>query len=170
MKKWLISLVLFFSPFYASAASLTIDNPVISKGYVIAVSGQLSQYYFAFEQAPSELVKLTLDVALVDMTFEPVNLKVTTYLQNWSLSLLDMASGFSVPLITNSTLATHHLNLVLSLASEYQFVFTGIAPLRHFSVEIAEAPLPAAVWLFGSMLLGGLAMKRRKAKQAQFAV
>ncbi|MCD8512175.1 MAG: hypothetical protein LRY63_01170 [Nitrincola sp.] len=98
------------------------------------------------------------------MTFEPVNLKVTTYLQNWSLSLLDMASGFSKPLITNSTLATHHLNLVLSLASENQFVFTGIAPLRHFSIEIAEAPLPAAVWLFGSMLLGGLAMKRRKSR------
>ena len=170
MKKWLISLVLCFAPIYVNAASFTLDNPVISQGSVFAVPGLEGQYIFAFDQVATGSVTLTLDAMLTGAVDRVLDLKVTSYLQNWSLSFIDQTQGLSTSLIQNSMLDTHNLRVAMLAGSVYQWVFTGVTPLRHFSIEVSEVPLPAAVWLFGSMLLGGLVIKRRKAKQAQFAI
>jgi hypothetical protein len=46
--------------------------------------------------------------------------------------------------------------------------FTAFLQLKDISVvEVSEIPLPAAVWLFGSALLGGLAVRRKRKKALQ---
>lgn len=164
MKKWLITWVLMFAPIYAGATSLAIDNPVISQGQAIVASGQNSQYTFAFEQIKSGFVTLKLDAFLTGSEDTVMDITVTTYLQDWSLTVLDQAQGVSTLLIDTTNSNLHQLSIAMLAGNVYQFIFTGTTPLTHFSVEIAEVseiPLPAAVWLFGSVLLGGLAIRRR---------
>jgi len=170
MKKWLISLVLFFAPLYVNAASLTISNPVISQGLAVVVPGQNSQYVFAFEQIKSGSVNLTLDAALSGAVDKILDMNVTSYLHNWSLSILEQSSGLSTNLVVNSILDTQNISFAFLAGTVYQFVFTGTSPLRHFSIEISEVPLPAAFWLFGSVIMGGIAIKRRKSAQLKLAV
>lgn len=173
MKKWLISLAFFLAPLSVNSASLSIDNPVISQGTAIAVPGQASHYVFAFEQIASGSVTLTLEAMLTGAIDTVLDLNITTYLQNWSLSIIDQTQGVSTLLISNSIMDTQSLSISMLATSVYQLVFTGVTPLKHFSIEINEIskiPLPAAVWLFGSVLLGGVAVKRRRSARLHVPV
>jgi hypothetical protein len=85
---------------------------------------------------------------------------------------VDPAAGFSVPNPPpfNSVLQTAVTFANLS-AGDYQFVLTGIVAIGleggqyQFQGKISEVPLPAAVWLFLSAVLGLVSVSRRRRKQ-----
>jgi hypothetical protein len=85
---------------------------------------------------------------------------------------VDPAAGFTVPNPPpfNSVLQTAVTFANLS-AGEYQFMLTGIVPngqeggQYQFQGKISEVPLPAAVWLFLSAVLGLVSVSRRRIRQ-----
>lgn len=85
---------------------------------------------------------------------------------------VDPAAGFTVPHPPpfNSVLQTAVTFANLS-AGDYQFMLTGIVPngqeggQYQFQGKISEVPLPAAVWLFLSAVLGLVSVSRRRREQ-----
>lgn len=53
------------------------------------------------------------------------------------------------------------------IVSSYMYDGTNLSrdfTLTLSNIQVSEVPLPAAVWLFGSVLLGGLALRRKRQK------
>jgi hypothetical protein len=85
---------------------------------------------------------------------------------------IDPAAGFSVPNPPpfNTVLQTAVTFANLS-AGDYQFMLTGFVPddqeggQYQFQGKISEVPLPAAVWLFISAILGLVSVSRLRREQ-----
>jgi hypothetical protein len=101
--------------------------------------------------------------------FTVTNLKIT--LENGGTPV-DPVAGFSVPNPPpfNSVMQTAVTFANLS-AGDYQFMITGFVPndqkggQYQFQGKISEVPLPAAVWLFLSAVLGLVSVSRRRFRQ-----
>ncbi|WP_417585092.1 hypothetical protein [Nitrincola sp.] len=172
MKKFLLGAMLLLVSFAASAASVSISNPVATTG-----SGDLTpvviptvQYTFGTDFEVGELVSLSWDTELTGAAMGLVDFNVSSTLVNWSLSIFD---GITTTELTSNNDANTLVSSLFTMASGtvYNIIMTGTAAITSFTVgfsyppEVSEVPLPAAVWLFGSVLLGGLALRRRKAQQ-----
>jgi hypothetical protein len=85
---------------------------------------------------------------------------------------VDPAAGFTVsnPPPFNSVLQTA-VTFANLAAGDYQFLLTGIVAngqeggQYQFQGKISEVPLPAAVWLFLSAILGLVSVSRRRREQ-----
>ncbi|WP_151669197.1 hypothetical protein [Nitrincola schmidtii] len=96
---------------------------------------------------------------------------------NWTVSILNSASEtiFSGSLgQTFNILLTAGNTITAIVAGEVRrgslSAYTATLTINNFSTQVSEVPLPAAVWLFGSVLLGGIALRRRAALKRQPAL
>ena len=166
MKKLILGLVLMLSSFMVNAASVTISPTLTSwGGYTTGLQDfevfQLSQDSFSLGQATVEL---------------------TTSLNDWSFSLYsgtDVENTNSLILSGGTILSNVKTSFTFSMIGGeiYSLMVSGsrgdnpsFTTAFTLPVEVSEVPLPAAVWLFGSVLLGGLAMRRRSQKMNAQAV
>ncbi|KGK40903.1 hypothetical protein LH51_18750 [Nitrincola sp. A-D6] len=169
MKKLLLGAVLMLASFTASAGTVTITNPTViqGSGFITEVSTPTGEYIFGgdFFEA-SETVELSWNSQLTGFAQGLVNFSVSSSLDNWSLSVLD---GGVKKLLTGNNAANTAVFAPFTKngGTIYNLIMTGTTAISSFSVgfsypvEVTQTPLPAAVWLFGSVLLGGLALRRR---------
>ena len=83
------------------------------------------------------------------------------YIQgDWSnyISGLSIGSGFSTPLVTVTSTASGAETEIFSTNNNYN----GVSPVNFNFTLISTVPVPGAVWLFGTAILGYLGLNRRK--------
>ncbi|QEW06234.1 hypothetical protein [Nitrincola iocasae] len=190
MKKMLLALVLMLASFAVSAASISIGNPTVSPGnFYIGSPGYtnttltdtlrtdtIQSGYAILGGQLSTSWALSSDV---DASFSlGVSGTGTSGMASWTVSILNSGGD----LLTSGSLGSVFESLMISAGDTLTAVIAGTissnifasksfsASLALSSIQIAETPLPAAIWLFGSVLLGGLAMRRRKAQQVAAVV
>lgn len=171
MKKFLLGAMLMLASFAASAASVSITNPTVTmgSGNVLSIELPGTQYTFGSEFVEGEAVSLSWSSELTGAALGLVDFNVSSTLVDWSLSIFD---GISTTVLSSDNLANTAVSSLFTMASGtvYSIIMTGTAAISSFNVgfayppAVSEVPLPAAVWLFGSVLLGGLAMRRRSQK------
>lgn len=174
MKKYFIALLLSMSLMAmqtASAATLTLAN--LSAGSVTAstgtaVAGQASGAAASFLgfPLPFSVSSWTLDVSsATNVSFNLSGvLPFSTGLFNNSTFTAPSALSF-----TGSTASA-----LLSAGTYYLAVFSGFGNvgvpydlnITSTDVSVGNVPVPAAVWLFGSALMGLIGAGRRKAQPA----
>ncbi|WP_417585941.1 hypothetical protein [Nitrincola sp.] len=178
MKKLLLGAVLILASFTASAGSVSITNPTIiqGSGFITDVSTATGEYIFggAFFEA-DEAVTLSWDSQLTGFAQGLVNFSVSSSLANWTLSVLE--GGVETVLTSNNAAnSSVFAPFTKNGGTIYNLIITGTATISSFSVgftypvEVTQTPLPAAVWLFGSVLLGGLTLRRRLSKTNRQAI
>ena len=180
MKQAIMLTVLLLFSVVSNAASIEIGNPVaysgpedasvkllqsstISNSYVEAIfeeNFELGQRFsVGFELAPSVDGFLSVDIG-------------ATLQRGWDVTIIDQLNN---PVFSGSStgLDLVHVNSSLMQAgSVYNLLvsgreFVGSQSLRGLTItmeniQVSEVPLPAAVWLFGTALLGGLALRRKR--------
>ncbi|WP_417585090.1 hypothetical protein [Nitrincola sp.] len=176
MKKLLLGAVLMLASFAVSAASVSITNPTTTgSGSVMSFTAPDIQYTFGSGFEAGESVSLSWDTELTGAALAQTNFSVTSTLVDWSLSIFD---GVNTTVLTSDNLANTLVSSLFTMASGtvYSIIMSGTAAISSFTVgfsyppAVSEVPLPAAVWLFGSVLLGGLALRRRSRKENMQAV
>ncbi|QEW06235.1 hypothetical protein [Nitrincola iocasae] len=177
MKKLLLGAVLMLASFAVSAASVSITNPTVTtgSGNVASFTAPDIQYTFGSAFDAGEAVSLSWDTELTGAALAQANFSVSSTLVDWSLSIFD---GLNETVLTSNNAANTLVSSLFTMASGtvYNIVMTGTAAISSFTVgfsyppAVSEVPLPAAVWLFGSVLLGGLALRRRSRKENMQAV
>ena len=172
MKKMILGALLLLASFTASAASVSIFNPQVVQGSgdVISFQPNGTQFTFGsdFNDAP-EAVAVSWNSALTGAAQGLVDFEVSSTLVDWSLSIFD---GATETVLTSNNVSNTAVSALFNMTSGtvYTLVMTGTAVISSFTASFAyppsvsEVPLPAAVWLFGSVLMGGLAMRRRSQK------
>lgn len=177
MKKFLLGTVMMLAAFTASAASVSITNPTVTtgSGELLEVTIPSVQYTFGSDFAAGEAVALTWDTQLTGAALGLVDFSLSSTLANWSMSIFD---GMNETVLTSGNAANTFVSSLFTMTggTVYNIIMTGTAAITSFSVgfsyppSVSEVPLPAAVWLFGSVLLGGLALRRRSKKETIQAV
>lgn len=189
MKKLLIGVVLMLASSLATSATISISNPTVTNSnLIIGPSSSLvsNQGSFRTDTINSNLflggtfraewnIEASNDSSFtLDMTSTHSNRT------NWSVSIFDVASG-----VWNSYNYGSSFDLVMTAGNSLKVAMTGAISSSIFqaksfdttlsisnltNLEVSEVPLPAAVWLFGSVLLGGLAVRRKAAQKRQLAL
>jgi len=193
MKKLLLGVVLMLVSSIATSATITIGNPVTQNsgaftstptftnitnttttrtdtintginGFAVFVGLSSGDFTTSWNISSNENVGFTLDLT-----------SNHTNRSNWSISIFDTVS---------ETLSTYaygsSFDLVMSAGNSIVVSVLGSigaiqaksfnTTLSISNLEVSEVPLPAAVWLFGSVLLGGLAFRRKAAQKRQLAL
>jgi hypothetical protein len=102
----------------------------------------------------ADLAGAGVDIIVGDGTF-------TSTAASWSGLA---ATGGSAPgnLVTQATMSINWGAVSSSAVTSLQFVVTGVQNMDSIIDNISAVPVPAAVWLFGSGLLGLVGIARRK--------
>ena len=176
MKKLILGAVLMFASFAASAASFNINNPTYTGtgSYFSETDNGVLALGTMGTTAGSTFTGQLVGAASATANFEVF----VSGLTNWSFSVIDSATNVVVDSITGQTTTGTYVPVSTSVLGGviYSLAFTGTVtdPLyvnaTFVPVALSDVPLPAAVWLFGSVLLGGLAMRRRSQKMNAQAV
>ncbi len=149
MKKILVSLFFVMFSFQVSAAS----TPVVDEDSVVFFNEESpfeTDHKFALKSNRG-LTEMKLDVAFHDQTAGSVS--------GFGLQLLKAGTVIK-ELIENTS---GSFSMVLATASNYSVRFLGTDGLAGSATLSASAvPVPAAVWLFGSALMGLFGASRRK--------
>lgn len=169
MKKLILAAVLMFASFAVNAASVNI-TPV--SGAVLVANGDGVYFQLGSES--------TFQLALEGASQAIANISFTASLSDWSYSLFEGTNTAVSAMLTDGVFGANTqqgFTLTMLSSAVYTLVLSGnagtsIGFITNFDVpfEVSEVPLPAAVWLFGSVLLGGLAMRRRSQKMNAQAV
>jgi hypothetical protein len=176
MKKILLGAMLMLASFTASAASVSIANATSTgSGLLTQVTIPTIQYTFGSDFQTGEAVSISWDTELTGSSKSLVDFSVSSTLADWSLSIFD---GANTTQLTSGNAANTFIPSLFTMASGtvYNIIMTGTAAITSFTIgftyppSVSEVPLPAAVWLFGSVLLGGLALRRRSKKENMQAV
>ena len=183
MKKILPALLLLLISNLSYSATITIGDPTIGAvgGFFHndMVSDQERTDYIRintrpfYGQSPAQTITFTSFWTISSTHDVDITLNISTNnrpneftnMSNWSTSILDMDNNIlstepvgeshSISLSSDENLRVRLLGQIVRSDSP-----TFVATLS-FSEDIGEVPLPAAVWLFGSILLGGLVMRRK---------
>ena len=176
MKKLILGAVLMLASFAVSAASFNISNPTVTGSGVV---------FSATDNGVTAIAPLgttagaTFAGQLVGAASATANFEVfVTGLTNWSFSVVNNVTNEVVGSLSNQTTVGEFVAVSATVLGSaiYSLVFSGTVtnPLyvnaTFVPVALSDVPLPAAVWLFGSVLLGGLAMRRRSQKMNAQAV
>lgn len=170
MKKFLLGAILMMASFSALAGSISITNPTTTgSGLLTEVTIPTIQYTLGSDFNTNEAVELFWDAELTGAALGLVDFTVSSSLANWSLSIFD---GLEETVLSTGNQQNSIVTTMFTMTGNtvYNIIMTGTAAITSFTVgftyppSIAEVPLPAAVWLFGSILMGGLAMRRRSLK------
>lgn len=190
MKRIMTGVVLLLVSTFASAASVTISNPAATTG-----ADEINVPVASFNTTDST-VALTLiegglntaqpfavEMDLLTSATGTLSFDMATSLDEWTVSIVNTVTNIATELgswfVLNQAGELTGLSTAVEAGIAYKLlVFGGYAnnpedSSRNFNltmsnIELSEIPLPAAVWLFGSVLLGGLAL-RRKRRLAQAA-
>ena len=176
MKKILLGAMLMLASFTASAASVSIANATTTgSGLLTQVTIPTIQYTFGSDFETGEAVAISWDSELTGASAGLVDFSVSSTLADWSLSIFD---GVNTTQLTSGNAANTFIPSLFTMTSGtvYNILMNGTAAITSFTVgftyppSVSEVPLPAAVWLFGSVLFGGLALRRRSRKANMQAV
>lgn len=191
MKKMLFGLVLMMASFAVSAATISIGNPTVTPGnFHLGTPGYSnslltdtqrtdtinSGYLTAW--AGGSLATSWVLSSDVDASFSlGVSGSGTSGMNSWTVSILSSGGA----LLASGTLGSVFENLMIAAGDTLTAVVAGTisssifasksytASLSLSNIAVSEVPLPAAVWLFGSVLMGAVALRRRKARQVAVA-
>ena len=193
MKKLLIGAVMMMISSIVVAAPITIGNPSVTSSGNPTFNNNSNTGLERVDQINTNVPNFSLqrditsswNIEASENTSFTLDLSVSsnsTWLLssidtgNWQVSILDTANN--TVLTTNSLGSSFDLTLLAgqsitamiagSIALGEVRTFTSTLTISDLSVS--EVPLPAAVWLFGSVLLGGLAMRRKVAQKRLEAV
>lgn len=182
MKKYVLLVLLMLFSGITSAASLSISNPVATTGVSNASVG-VDQFAFGGDFATVlfnedfdlfDQFSVSLDLKSSISGFAKFNIALTL-LDEWNISIVgaDNSTVFS-----GSGIGFQSVNVDTKLMQSqalYNLVITGNSFLGSNSlrglevfiteIQVSEVPLPAAFWLFGTALMGGLAFRRNRMKK-----
>lgn len=182
MRKLSLLVIFLIVPMFASAASLTISNPVKLAGPSLAEASIVSFSGSALSAELSSVSNLQAFGVQFDLTItssSPVTLSFDANVNNnlpWSVSLLSedgttsfgsaLSNGFT-GIVFNSGQLEAFTTYKLLVQGDQAFLFGTNRSLSIAldNIVVSEVPLPAAVWLFGSALIGGLAIRRKRLKK-----
>jgi len=187
MKKYVFLLLLMVFSGVTSAASLTISNPTATTGAsnnLVGVDGfsflgNSASVNFNDDFDLFDEFRVSLDLVSSISGFASFNISLTV-LDTWNVSIVGVdnttvfsgsGDGFQSLNVDTSLMQSQALyNLVITGSS-----FVGSNSLRGLEVyitdiHVSEVPLPAAVWLFGTALLGGLAIRRKRQRSLNLQV
>lgn len=176
VKKIILGTLLLVASFVTSAASVSITNPSVILGEAtvstLLIPGKL--FTFAGDVTPGA-TSIAWEAELTGAYSATVNLVTSATLNDWTVSILGTGAGSVGNAIGTETTTP----FTIYSGTVYTIVVSGIAALDHFSVAfnyppvltdiVSEVPVPAAVWLFGSVIAGAFAMRRRAANKAAVA-
>ena len=183
MKKLILGALLMFTALTINAAPIVFENPVVTSPNVGTVTSGIVGDVYEVNGSGFGIgtnTPIDVDIEAYNTASSPllVNLFADITFANWSMTILENGSQ-----IWNSGDQSGNQFLTASISmspasSIYNIILNGTSTqLGGFNVKFAyppeaigEVPLPAAVWLFGSVLLGGLAMRRRSQKMNAQAV
>lgn len=188
MKKLMLCVMLMVLSFTLNAATISIGNPTVTAAGLF--SPKVTNTYLSSTLRIDNIksgylfggpVSVAWDLAATkDSRFSLGMFGNGTYGMHgslfkgpWTVSVLDGEGT----VLKSGILGSVFDDLVLKTGDTITAVVSGTIRLIGsksfttglFLTNVTETPLPAAVWLFGSVLLGGLAMRRRKAKQMPVA-
>ncbi|KGK42904.1 hypothetical protein LH51_04040 [Nitrincola sp. A-D6] len=187
MKKLLLGAMLMLASFAVSAASINLTSTSVtnSTGYhdhgsISVDNGTLTSFSTIVSNDATGPFSAEWDV-VADTSysiFGDIDVSVTAS-DDWTLSVLSpglvvLDTFTSNQIVGSSAHGPISVNLIGGLVYTFMMegTFTGVptTTIQFVSAGLTETPLPAAVWLFGSVLLGGLAMRRRnKSRQVPVA-
>ena len=159
MKKILvvISFVMAVFSFQANAANIALGTISLSKDFSNTVSGAFSDTYTFNTSLPSTVGVSATNVAV------KFSGNIFGEISNFAGTLNGVALEFSTATVGNAI--AKFLVGNVSGATDYTLVLSGNAgngASYGGSIAVAPVPVPAAVWLFGSALMGMLGVSRRK--------
>ncbi|KGK41040.1 hypothetical protein LH51_17685 [Nitrincola sp. A-D6] len=191
MKKLMLCVVLMVISFTLNAATISISNPTVTAAGLFSptvtnthLSSTLRMDHFRSGYLLGGPVSVAWDLeAAQDSRFSLGVFGSGTYGMHgsllkgpWTVSILDSEGA----VLKSGKLGSVFDALLLKAGDSITAVVSGSIRLigsKSFSttlflsnIEVSEVPLPAAVWLFGSVLLGGLALRRRKAQPMPIAI
>lgn len=189
MKKMLFGLVLMMASFAVSAATISIGNPTVTPGSFYLGTPGYSNSLLTDTQRTDTINSgyallggsLTTSWVLssdVDASFSlGVSGSGASGMNSWTVSILSSGGA----LLASGALGSVFENLMIAAGDTLTAVVAGTissnifasksytASLSLSNIAVSEVPLPAAVWLFGSVLMGAVALRRRKARQVAVA-
>ncbi|MFN3880752.1 MAG: hypothetical protein ACK4L8_04900 [Nitrincola lacisaponensis] len=186
MKRLMTGIVLLLASTLASAATVTISNPVAVTGFEGDQSSVPVSSFFTTDTSVTasfldgmnayQPFRIELDV-LTSVT-GALSFDLATSVDEWAVSIVNTATNVVTEL--GSWFVLNQAGQLTGLLAEveadtvYKLVvygdylhdmdFSRDFTLTLSNIALSEVPLPAAVWLFGSVLLGGLALRRKRQK------
>ncbi len=181
MKRIITGMVLLLASAFTSAASVTISNPTAVTG---ASNFPVSLTSFATTDTSAVATFIGLDTLqsfavemdVLTSATGTLSFDISTTVDEWTVSILNTSTN--VATVLGSWWSGGLFGGFTGLTSEveagtvYKLLVFGDESwdgnagrditVSLSNIELSEVPLPAAVWLFGSVLLGGLAMRRKK--------
>mgnify|MGYP000238058128 CR=1 FL=1 len=149
MKKILLGLFFAMFAFQVNAAIVPVVSESQSQGF-LEDSPFVAEHYFKLA-SDSGKTELKLDVAFHDQAAGTVT--------GFGVELLKGGVGFKTVMAQTSGF----FSIVLGVADDYSLKFLGTGgKLGSATLSASAVPLPAAVWLFGSALMGLFGVSRRK--------
>lgn len=187
IKRTFLGLLLFMVSTYTLAASVTINNAVFSEPRLFSGSdsnlfyqmGDLGDEYAVSSDAFNYLDPFRVEVDIETLVSGTLTFDLGTSALNWAYSLVNSvteevvsAGSWTANIFIPSAGVLTEQSALVEAKAVYKLIIEGDkyednVDNRSFdmamsNIELSEVPLPAAVWLFGSVLLGGLALRRKK--------
>lgn len=183
MKNLLLATLLFAVSSVASAASISFTNPIAVVDYqtnpvlptsIISTSDSLN---LSFTQGlpVNEAYRIEIDMSVLNAP-STISFDFASSVDEWNVSVISSSGTQVLGTWLQEGQLSPVANLVATLQSNvaYKLIIDGtyLNPLNLDrslnlslqNINVSEVPLPAAVWLFGSVLLGGLAVRRKRQK------
>jgi hypothetical protein len=189
MKKLLLGVVLMLVSSIATSATISIGNPTITNSnLLIGPNSNLvsSQELSRIDTINSNLwlggtVRAEWNIlASNDSSFTLNMISNHSNRANWTVSIFDMVTGswndysygtaFDIALAAGNSIKVAMTGIIARSFLQSKSFNTTLNVSGLTNLEVSEVPLPAAVWLFGSVLLGGLAFRRKAAQKRQLAL
>lgn len=183
MKRLMTGIVLLLASTLASAATVTISNPVAVTG---AANAPVSLTAFsptdtsaiATFQGFNALQPFAVELDVLTSATGTLSFDLATTVVEWSVSIVNTATNTTTLLGSwwNDGLVGGLTDLTTEVeaGTVYKLLVFGSRSwdgnagrdmtVSLSNIALSEVPLPAAVWLFGSVLLGGLALRRKRQK------
>lgn len=182
MRILLFFMMLVLTSTYASAASVGITNIYSSTSNVTPTSGIQNGLVIADSfvlQTPVDnfqAFSVGFDLEFNSESLFGFDLRLNNTMP-WSVSVISLNNSFSTTLSSTGTSSVSFSPNLVNAGEVYRILIEGTARLsgpssgpRFLSVtmeniQVSEVPLPAAFWLFGTALMGGLAFRRNRMKK-----
>lgn len=186
MKCLMAGIVFLLVSTLASAASVTISNPVAVTGFEGDQSPVPVTSFFttdtsataSFLDGMNSFQPFRIELDILTSATGMLSFDLATSVDEWSVSIFNTATNVSTELGTlfvegqagqlAGLLAEVDANIVYKLVVYGEYL-NDMGSSRDFTlmlsdIVLSEVPLPAAVWLFGTVLLGGVAIRRKRKK------
>ncbi len=150
-------LIMAVVSYQADAATVNLGTIHESKDFSNSVSGSFSDIW-TFKTLPNDGIGVSAT---------NVSIKLAGFIDKFSGILDGVALDFdsATSIIAGKKIITNSLIGAGFGAGDHTLVISGIAGKSASyggSIAVAETPIPAAVWLFGSALMGLMGVSRRK--------